>query len=257
MSGKLTQRQREIFSRNILVPEIGETGQAKLLAARVLVVGAGGLGSPAILYLAANGIGTVGIADPDRVELSNLQRQILHGTGDVGMEKTASAAETLRRNWPDTGLELHTTRVDADNGGEILESYDFIIEATDNFAAKFTLNDLSVRGGKPLSSAGILGMYGQAMTVLPGQGPCFRCVFKEEPPQGQVPTTADEGVLGPVPGVMGAIQAIEAIKYITGAGRLLTGRLLTFDALDMALRTAPLPAEGRCDLCREIYGNGE
>lgn len=253
----LTERQKEIYSRNILVPEIGKAGQEKLQSSRVLVVGAGGLGSPALLYLAANGVGEIGIADHDRVELSNLQRQIVHGVDDIGRAKVESAAETIRRQWPETGIIMHPERIDERSSLLVVDDYDFVIEATDSFRSKFAVNDLCVRAGKPLSTAGILGMYGQTMTVLPGRSPCYRCVFKEEPPEGQVPTTAEEGVLGSVPGVIGAIQATEAIKFITGAGELLTGKLLTFDALDMVFRKVPLSKEKRCDLCNAMYGNGE
>jgi molybdopterin/thiamine biosynthesis adenylyltransferase len=253
----LTKTQWELYSRNISIPEIGEAGQEKLLDSRVLVVGAGGLGSPAIMYLAANGVGEIGIADYDRVELSNLQRQIIHGVKDIGRTKVESATEMLRRQWPDTLVTIHPERLGEENGRLIVSGYDFIIEATDSFRSKYAVNDACLKAGKPFTTAGILSMYGQVMTVLPGKSPCYRCVFKEEPAEGQVATTSDEGVLGSVPGVVGAIQATEAIKYITRAGTLLTGRLLTFDALDMVFREVPLPEESRCGTCGETCGNGD
>ncbi len=245
----LTDLERELYSRNIRIPEVGEEGQLKLLASRVLIIGLGGLGSPALSYLAASGIGEIGIADGDRVELSNLQRQILHGRADVGGEKTLSAARSVARLRPDLRLIVHPCRISEANAGEIIAPYDFVIEATDNFASKFLINDACVRLGTPFSHAGILGMYGQTMTVVPGQGPCYRCVFGDVPPPGAVPTTAEAGGLGCVPGVLGAIQAAEAIKFLLNCGRLLVGRLLTWDALAMSFREVPLPPGKRCGVC--------
>jgi len=247
---QLSDHQKELYHRNIIVPEINEAGQLKLLHSRVLVVGLGGLGSPALLYLAAAGIGKIGIVDSDRVELSNLQRQILHGRGDIGNRKTSSASESIARLNPDVNLTTYPFRLTASNASEIIEAYDFIIEATDNFESKFLINDVSVKKGKAFSHAGILGTYGQTMTVVPGQGPCFRCVFKEVPPPGAVKTTAETGVLGGVPGVFGAIQATEAIKYLVGCGDLLVGRLLSWDALQGTFREVKLPPEMRCETCR-------
>jgi molybdopterin/thiamine biosynthesis adenylyltransferase len=245
----LTDLEQELYSRNIRIPEVGVEGQLKLLNSRVLIVGLGGLGSPALYYLAACGIGEIGIADGDRVELSNLQRQILHGREDVGREKTASAERTITRLRPDLRLISYDSRISEDNAREIIAPYDFVIEATDNFVSKFLINDVCVRLGKAFSHAGILGMYGQTMTVVPGKGPCYRCVFGDPPPSGAVPTTQEVGVLGVVPGVLGAIQAAEAIKYLLNCGRLLVGRLLTWDALAMYFREVPLPGEMRCGIC--------
>lgn len=245
----LTDLEQELYSRNIRIPEVGEEGQLRLFRSRVLIAGLGGLGSPALYYLAACGVGEIGIVDGDRVELSNLQRQILHGRGDVGREKTASAEQNIARLRPDLRLIPYSCRITEANAREIIAPYDFVIEATDNFASKFLINDVCVRLGKAFSHAGILGMYGQTMTVVPGKGPCYRCVFGDPPPPGAVPTTREAGVLGAVPGVLGAIQAVEAIKYLLNCGRLLVGRLLTWDALAMNFREIRLPQENRCGVC--------
>lgn len=245
----LTDLEQELYSRNIRIPEVGEEGQLRLFRSRVLIAGLGGLGSPALYYLAACGVGEIGIVDGDRVELSNLQRQILHGRGDVGREKTASAEQNITRLRPDLRLIPYSCRITEANAREIIAPYDFVIEATDNFASKFLINDVCVRLGKAFSHAGILGMYGQTMTVVPGKGPCYRCVFGDPPPPGAVPTTREAGVLGAVPGVLGAIQAVEAIKYLLNCGRLLVGRLLTWDALAMNFREIRLPQENRCGVC--------
>lgn len=247
---QLSDLQKELYHRNIIIPEIDEEGQLKLLHSRVLVVGLGGLGSPALLYLAAAGIGQIGIVDSDRVELSNLQRQILHGRDDIGHKKTFSACETIARLNPDVDLTTYPFRLTTSNASEIIAAYDFIIEATDNFKSKFLINDISVEQGKAFSHAGILGTYGQTMTVIPNQGPCYRCIFKEVPPPGAVKTTAETGVLGGVPGVFGAIQATEAIKYLLGCGDLLVGRLLSWNALKGTFREVKLPPDLRCEICR-------
>lgn len=247
--GSLTDFEKDLYHRNIQIPEVGEAGQLKLLRSRVLIVGLGGLGSPALSYLSACGIGEIGIADGDRVELSNLQRQILHGREDVGSDKTVSAARSAARLRPDLRLTTYPCRISEANASEIIAPYDFVIEATDNFASKFLISDACVRLGKAYSHAGILGMYGQTMTVVPGKGPCYRCVFGECPPPGAVPTTGEAGVLGVVPGVLGAVQATEAIKYLLNRGRLLVGGLLTWDALSMTFREIRLPREARCGVC--------
>lgn len=252
---KLTETERELYSRNMAIPEVGETGQLKLLHSRVLIIGLGGLGSPALFYLAAGGLGEIGIVDSDQVEFSNLQRQILYGYEDVGKDKALSAKESVLRLRPDLQLNLYNFRLTSDNAGDLVAQYDFVIEATDNFEAKFLINDICVQNGKPFSHAGILGMYGQTMTVVPGNGPCFRCVFQDVPAHGAVKTTAEVGVLGTVPGVLGAIQATEAIKYLLNRGRLLVGRLLTWDALAATFREIKLPVEKRCAVCTISRGN--
>ena len=245
----LDDLEREIYRRNILLEGVGEEGQLKLLQSRVLVIGAGGLGSPALFYLAACGVGEIGIMDADRVDLSNLQRQILHGREDVGTPKVLSAGQSLTRLRPDLRLHLHPERLTESNAEKFLQPYDFVIEATDNFESKFIVNDACVRLGKAFSHAGILAMHGQTMTVVPGKGPCYRCVFEDVPPAGSVRTTGEVGVLGSVPGVLGAVQATEAVKYLLGLGRLLVGRLLTWDAFSTTFREIKLPLEKRCNVC--------
>jgi molybdopterin/thiamine biosynthesis adenylyltransferase len=248
----LSDDHKAIFHRHMLIPEIGEAGQLRLLNSRVLIIGLGGLGSPALYYIAACGIGHIGIVDGDRVEPSNLHRQILHGKGDLGKDKTVSACEKITSLYPDTQLNPYPVRLSTDNAEEMIQSYDFVIDATDNFESKFLINDTCVALGKPFSHAGILGTYGQTMTVVPGKTPCFRCVFDDIPPAGSVKTTAEVGVLGTLPGLFGMIQATEAIKYLTSCGTLLTGRLLTWDALAMAFREIKLPEEKRCRVCRKV-----
>lgn len=249
----LTEIEKKIYSRNMLLPEIGEPGQLKLLGSRVLVIGLGGLGSPALFYLAAAGVGEIGIVDGDTVDLSNLQRQILHGRKDVGRNKTESAATTISRLNPDLRLNVCKTVLCDGNASEIIEPYDFVIEATDNFTSKFLVNDTCVCLGKPFSHAGVLGAYGQTMTVVPGAGPCFRCIFEEVPLPGTYDTPDRTGVLGSVAGVIGTIQATEAIKYIVGIEGLLVGRLLTWDALAMTFREIKLPANRDCTACGPRY----
>lgn len=252
----LSDLERERYARQMLVPELGEAGQAKLLRSRVLVVGVGGLGSPALLYLTACGIGEIGMMDGDSVEVSNLQRQVLHGDSDVGRMKTASAVETLRRLRSDVQVEVYPVRISWDNASEIISRYDFVVEATDDFESKFIVNDACVLQGKAFSHAGILGTCGQTMTVVPGRSPCYRCLFEDVPPAGAVETTHERGVLGSVAGVLGAIQATEAIKYLSGMGELLLGRLLTLDALTMTFREIALPTDQPCPVCLQAREGG-
>lgn len=244
----LTELEKRIYARNTLLAGVGEAGQLKLLRSRVLLIGLGGLGSPALFYLAAAGVGEIGIADGDTVELSNLQRQILHGRPNVGMAKVDSAAQAISRLNPDLRLRA-CGQITPSNVSETIAPYDFIIEATDNFRSKFLVNDACARGGKPFSHAGATGMYAQTMTFVPGAGPCFRCVFEEEPEPGAYETSDRVGILGSVAGVMGAIQATEALKYLLGTGELLVGRLLTWDALSMMFREIKLPADKKCSAC--------
>ncbi|MBP8646355.1 MAG: HesA/MoeB/ThiF family protein [Syntrophobacteraceae bacterium] len=245
----LTDQEKELYRCNLLLDRVGEDGQLRLKASRVLVIGAGGLGSPALLYLGAGGIGEIGIVDGDRVDLSNLQRQVVHGREDIGKKKTLSARETLHRLRPDLRVTLHTCRLTDSNAGEILAPYDFVIEATDNFESKFLVNDFCMRLNKPFSHAGVVGWYGQTMTVLPGKGPCFRCIFQQPPGETPGITTREMGVLGTVAGILGLIQATETLKYLLGAGNLLVGRLLTLDALSMTFREVKLPLDKRCRVC--------
>jgi len=246
----ITDLERKIYYRHLLLPELGEKGQLRLLNGRVLVVGLGGLGSPALLYLAACGVGELGMADADTVEHSNLQRQILHGYRDVGRSKTSSAHDTISMQREDVRLNIHPVRLSHENARDLISRYDFVVEATDNFESKFLVNDVCVSQGKAFSHAGILGTGGQAMTIVPGEGPCFRCIFDDPPPPGAVKTTDEVGVLGVVPGILGAIHAAEAVKYLSRCGELLVGRLLTFDAFTMAFREIRLPVGKRCPVCK-------
>ncbi|RNC68335.1 MAG: molybdopterin-synthase adenylyltransferase MoeB [Desulfuromonadales bacterium] len=246
----LSENQRERYARHIMLENMGESGQEKLLAGTVMVIGAGGLGSPIALYLAAAGVGTIGIADSDRVELSNLQRQIAHHTADLGRPKVDSAREKMAAMNPDVTVLTFPTRVDATNTADIIAGFDFVIDATDNFAAKFLINDACVAAGKPFSHGGILRFDGQTMTVLPGTSPCYRCIFPEPPENDEVATACSRaGVMGVLPGVIGTIQATEAIKYLLGIGELLTGRLLTYSALALKFREVPIRKKTTCPAC--------
>ena len=244
-----TNEQLERYSRHIILQEVGVKGQKKLLNASVLIIGAGGLGAPAALYLAAAGVGTIGIVDADEVDLSNLQRQVIHTTNDVGKAKVKSAAETMEAINPDVTVKTYRTFVDSTNIMDLIKDYDFIIDGTDNFPAKFLINDACVMAGKPFSHAGIIRFKGQLMTYVPGEGPCYRCVFKDPPPKDAVPTCKQAGVIGAMGGVIGSLQAMEAIKYIIGKGELLTGKLLTYDALKMEFHTIKLPKDHHCAVC--------
>ncbi|WP_455057687.1 thiazole biosynthesis adenylyltransferase ThiF [Jutongia sp.] len=244
-----TNEQLERYSRHIILQEVGVKGQKKLLNASVLIIGAGGLGAPAALYLAAAGVGTIGIVDADEVDLSNLQRQVIHTTNDVGKAKVKSAAETMEAINPDVTVKTYRTFVDSTNIMDLIKDYDFIIDGTDNFPAKFLINDACVMAGKPFSHAGIIRFKGQLMTYVPGEGPCYRCVFKNPPPKDAVPTCKQAGVIGAMGGVIGSLQAMEAVKYIIGKGELLTGKLLTYDALKMEFHTIKLPKDHHCAVC--------
>ena len=245
-----TNEQLERYSRHIILKEIGVKGQKKLMNAKVLIIGAGGLGAPAAMYLAAAGVGTIGIADADEVDLSNLQRQIIHATKDVGKAKVQSAKETMNELNPDVTVNTYRTFVDSSNILDLIKDYDFIIDGTDNFPAKFLINDACVMAKKPFSHAGIIRFRGQLMTYVPGQGPCYRCVFKNPPPKDAVPTCKQAGVVGAMGGVIGSLQAMEAVKFIVGQGDLLTGKLLTFDALKMEWHKINLPQNtDNCPVC--------
>ena len=245
-----SDEQLERYSRHIILKEIGVRGQKKLLNAKVLIIGAGGLGAPAAMYLAAAGVGTIGIADADEVDLSNLQRQIIHATDDVGKPKVESAKETMNKMNPDVTVKTYHEFVSSENILDLIKDYDFIIDGTDNFPAKFLINDACVMAKKPFSHAGIIRFKGQLMTYVPGEGPCYRCVFRNPPPKDAVPTCKQAGVIGAMGGVIGSLQAMEAIKYITGVGELLTGSLLTFDAIKMNFHKVKLPkADCNCAVC--------
>lgn len=245
----LTDSQIERYSRHIILPEVGGKGQEKLLAGKAMLVGTGGLGCPAGLYLAAAGVGTLGLMDGDVVDLSNLQRQIAHTTADLGTPKVESAAAKFRAINPDVQLRLYHEKLTAANALEILRDYDFVIDGTDNFAAKFLVADACHFAGKPYSHAGILRFAGQILTVLPGQSACYRCLFNKPPPRGAVPSCSEAGVLGVLAGVIGTLQATEALKYLLGVGDLLTNRLLTYDAKKMLFRTVSVKRNAHCPLC--------
>jgi molybdopterin-synthase adenylyltransferase len=247
----MNEQQLERYSRNIILKEVGGKGQEKLLQSKVLIIGTGGLGSPAALYLAAAGVGTIGLADGDNVDLTNLQRQIIHFTEDVGIPKVNSAAEKVNRLNPDVKVRTYHQMITSANIAEILTDYDFIIDGTDNFPAKFLINDACVLGKKPYSHAGILRFNGQAMTILPYESTCCRCVFIAPPPPGAVPSCSQAGVLGGIAGIMGTIQAMEAMKYLLGVGQLLTNRLLMLDALTMSFREVEIKRDPRCTVCGE------
>jgi thiazole biosynthesis adenylyltransferase ThiF len=246
-----TNEQLERYSRHIILQEVGVKGQKRLLNAKVLIIGAGGLGAPAALYLAAAGVGTIGIVDADEVDLSNLQRQVIHTTADIGKAKVKSAAETMEAINPDVTVKTYRMFVDSTNIMDLIQEYDFIIDGTDNFPAKFLINDACVMAKKPFSHAGIIRFKGQLMTYVPEQGPCYRCVFGSPPPKDAVPTCKQAGVIGAMGGVIGSLQAMEAVKYIIGQGELLTGKLLTYDALKMEFRTIKLPKKCNCAVCGE------
>ena len=244
----LTPDQVKRYSRHIIMPQVGSKGQRSLIDAKVLIVGAGGLGSPAAVYLTLAGVGTVGIVDFDTVDLSNLQRQILHQQSDVGRPKVESARETLNNYNSDVNVVLHEAPLTSENAMEIISQYDVIVNGADNFPARYLVNDASYLCGKPLVDGSILLFDGQASVFLPGQG-CYRCLFPAPPPPGAVPSCAEAGVLGALPGMVGSIQAVETIKLIIGAGEPLVGRLLIIDALSMDFRSVKLRRNSQCPLC--------
>ena len=245
----LTPAQQLRYARQLVLPEVGEAGQEKLKRARVLIVGTGGLGSPAALYLAAAGVGTLGLVDSDRVELSNLQRQVLHLTSRVGRPKALSGKETLEALNPEVKVEAHVVTLSAENALSLIRSYDLVIDAVDNLPSRYLVNDACYLASRPLIEAGVLRWEGMVMTVLPGQSPCYRCLFPVPPPPGAVATAREAGVIGVVPGIIGVIQAAEAIKLILGAGTPLSGRLLLFDALSMTFREVKIERNPGCPLC--------
>jgi molybdopterin-synthase adenylyltransferase len=247
----LSEEELERYSRQLVVPDIGQAGQEKLRAGKVLIIGAGGLGSPAALYLAAVGVGRIGIVDSDVVELSNLQRQVIHTMADLGRQKAASAAGKIQAVNPATAVDVHSLRVTAQNIGQILAPYDFVIDATDNFASKFLINDACAAHNKPFCHAGVIQMGGQMMTVLPGKSACYRCVFDGPPSAAAVPSPAVLGIFGIVPGVIGTLQAMEAARFLLGTGELLTDTLLTYDALKAEFRKVTVKRNPKCIGCSE------
>lgn len=253
-----TDDQVERYARHILLKEVGGVGQAKLMDAKVLVVGAGGLGSPAILYLAAAGVGTIGIVDADTVDLSNLQRQIAHTTDRIGMSKVESAALAAKAINPDVDVVTHDTRIDATNALDIISGYDIVADGSDNFETRFLINDACFFAGKTLVSAAILRFDGQIATYKAhirgddgSHGPCYRCIFPEAPPPGQVPSCAEAGVLGALCGMMGSLQTTEVLKEIMGIGDSLSGSLMVVDGLSADFRKIKVKPDPACALCGE------
>jgi sulfur-carrier protein adenylyltransferase/sulfurtransferase len=246
----LTKQEVQRYSRHLIMPEVTAEGQKRLKAARVLCIGAGGLGSPAALYLAAAGVGRLGIVDFDRVDLTNLQRQILHGTKDIGRSKLESARDRLRGINPEIEIKLHECRFCSENAGQIVADYDVIVDGSDNFATRYLSNDVCVFARKPNVYGSVFRFEGQTTVFAPHLGgPCYRCLFPEPPPPESVPNCAQAGVLGVLPGIIGMLQAIEAIKLIIGIGDLLIGRLLHFDALKMQFRELNLRRDAHCPVC--------
>ena len=247
----LTPDQKERYRRHLTIPEVGEAGQAKLLQAKVLLMGAGGLGSPAALYLAAAGVGRLGIVDSDVVDLSNLQRQVIHTLERKGMPKTQSAAEAIRQLNPDVQVVPHQERLTSENVERILGQYDLVVDGGDNFPTRYLLNDACLVLNKPNVHGSIYRFEGQVTTFVPRQGPCYRCLYPQPPPPELAPSCAEAGVLGVLPGIVGLFQANEALKLILGLGDPLVGRLLTLDALGTTFRTLKLRRDPACPVCRD------
>jgi adenylyltransferase/sulfurtransferase len=244
----LTPEQVKRYSRHIIMSDVGSKGQRALMGAKALIIGAGGLGSPSAIYLSLAGVGTVGIVDFDVVELSNLQRQVLHHTADVGRPKVQSAVDNIKAYNPDVNVVVHEVRLESENAMEIISQYDLVINGADNFATRYLVNDACYLLNKPLIDGSILIFDGQATVFLPGEG-CYRCLFPSPPPPGMVPNCAEAGVLGALTGLVGSIQATEALKHILGIGESLSSRLLLIDALSMTFREVRLKRNPNCPLC--------
>jgi molybdopterin/thiamine biosynthesis adenylyltransferase len=243
--------QIQRYSRHIILKDVGVEGQQKISNAKVLVIGVGGLGSPVLLYLAAAGIGTIGIVDGDIVDLTNLQSQVIHFTPDVDTYKVQSAMEKINKLNPNINVNTWNELATSENILNLIQDYDFIVDGTDNFPAKFLINDACVIANKPYSHAGILQFIGQTMTVVPGESACYRCVFQEPPPPNSVPSCSQAGVLGAIAGVLGALQVTEVLKFVIGKGDLLTNRIMMFDALEMKFRNLNIKKRKKCPVCGE------
>jgi molybdopterin/thiamine biosynthesis adenylyltransferase len=244
-----TEEQIHRYSRHILLPEIGGAGQHKINNAKVLIIGTGGLGSPVSFYLTAAGVGTIGLVDDDAVELSNLQRQIVHSTPDISRPKVISAQEKLKALNPNVEIIPYQTRFTADNALDLIEGYDIIVDATDYFNTRYLINDACIAQKKPFIYGGVLRFVGQVLTIIPGQGPCFRCIFPEMPDSDAVPSCGEAGVLGAIAGTIGTIQATEVLKYIIGKGQLLCGHMAVYDALSVTLRKVAFQRDPLCPSC--------
>lgn len=237
------------YSRQIILKKVGSHGQKKLMDSKVLVIGAGGLGSPVLYYLAGAGIGTIGIADFDTITLSNLNRQILHTTDDIGKKKVDSAEEKLKRLNPDINIIKYSTRINSENIEEIVSYYDLVIDATDNFPARYLISDCCYILNKPLIEGAVVEFYGNIITIIPGKTPCYRCLYPDPPEDGVVPTCSDQGILGAVTGIVGSMQALEAIKVLLEIGNTVSGRFLSFDGLEMEFEEVHLEKKHSCPLC--------
>lgn len=249
---ELSDEQFHRYARHLILDEVGEEGQEKLLASRVLVVGAGGLGAPLLMYLAAAGVGTLGIVDDDEVDLTNLQRQVVHATGSVGRKKTESAKDTLAALNPGINVVTHDVRLTGENAGEILAGYDLVADGSDNFETRYLLNDACYRVGMPLVAAAMLRFEGQLFTFRRNDDAptaCYRCIFPEAPPADLVPRCEEAGILGALAGVMGSLQTTEVLKELLGLGKSLTGRMLIYDALNTGFHTINVPWNPDCDVC--------
>ena len=248
---EFTDEQIERYSRHIILPEVGGSGQQKMLEARVLLLGAGGLGSPAAYYLAAAGIGNLGIVDFDQVDLSNLQRQIIHSTERIGMLKTESAKKTIQALNPDVNVTLYNEKMDSSNIMRLIEDYDYVVDGSDNFPTRYLVNDACVMKNKTLIHGSIYRFEGQVTVFKPGDGPCYRCLYPEPPPPGMVPNCQEGGVLGVLAGVIGNLQVVEVLKLILGIGKPLVGKLLIYDALNTEFRNLRLRKDASCPVCGE------
>jgi len=248
---EFTDEQIERYSRHIILPEVGGSGQQKMLEARVLLLGAGGLGSPAAYYLAAAGIGNLGIVDFDQVDLSNLQRQIIHSTERIGMLKTESAKKTIQALNPDVNVTLYNEKMDSKNIMSLIKDYDYVVDGSDNFPTRYLVNDACVMKNKTLIHGSIYRFEGQVTVFKPGDGPCYRCLYPEPPPPGMVPNCQEGGVLGVLAGVIGNLQVVEVLKLILGIGKPLVGKLLIYDALNTEFRNLRLRRDANCPICGE------
>lgn len=253
MSGYKESKEKEFlrYGRQLILPQVGREGQLKLKRASVLIIGAGGLASPVSLYLAGAGIGTLGIVDMDRVDISNLPRQILYDTSSIGRKKSDAAMERLGALNPEIKVDSFDMEVTENNIGDLVGDYDFVVDAVDNFKGKFLINDSCVSAKKPFCHGGVLGFTGQAMTYVPDRGPCYRCIFGDVPKEGSVPTCKEAGILGAVAGLIGSVQAMEVIKYFLGMDGLLVGKIFIFDGISMESRIAEFPERNKnCIACK-------